>query len=53
MLTSRVGLAFVPRAEATKLGHGVPHHAMAKNCFQDFKNVVDCGHCDPFISAHR
>uniref|UniRef100_A0A8C7A088 Chromosome 10 open reading frame 82 n=1 Tax=Nothoprocta perdicaria TaxID=30464 RepID=A0A8C7A088_NOTPE len=32
---------FVPRARVTELGHGVRYRVMAKNCFQDFKNLIN------------
>ncbi|XP_062436368.1 sperm-associated microtubule inner protein 5 [Rhea pennata] len=44
---------FVPRAKVTELGHGVRYRVMAKNCFQDFKNLVDRIPYNSSISVHR
>ncbi|KAM8806083.1 sperm-associated microtubule inner protein 5 [Eudromia elegans] len=44
---------FVPRAKVTELGHGVRYHVMAKNCFQDFKNLINRVPYDSSISAQR
>uniref|UniRef100_A0A8C4JVA9 Chromosome 10 open reading frame 82 n=1 Tax=Dromaius novaehollandiae TaxID=8790 RepID=A0A8C4JVA9_DRONO len=40
---------FVPRAKVTELGHGVRYHVMAKNCFQNFKSLIDRVPYDPSI----
>ncbi|XP_025906482.1 uncharacterized protein C10orf82 homolog [Nothoprocta perdicaria] len=44
---------FVPRARVTELGHGVRYRVMAKNCFQDFKNLINQVPYDSPISAQR
>ncbi|XP_019357708.1 PREDICTED: uncharacterized protein C10orf82 homolog [Gavialis gangeticus] len=44
---------FVPRAKVTDLGDGVRYHEMAKNCYQDFKNIIDQVTCDPSSKINK
>ncbi|XP_074855780.1 sperm-associated microtubule inner protein 5 [Carettochelys insculpta] len=44
---------FVPRARVTELGYGVRYHEMTKNCYQDFKNLINQVHYDVSNNLHK